>query len=553
MSAHPILSITVAPRRTPLARALARRLPSAMLGVGLLLAPAAMAASWEVVNNHDAGSGSLRDAITRANNSPGADTISFAPQVTGVITLTSSELSITDAVTILGPGAELLAVDGSGIDWSTPHSVFAIQWPGGATPRVAVAISGLGIHGGAAENGGGIYAHRADLSLDDCIISGNLANVHGGGIFASFSQLHIRNSIISGNSAGQSGGGIASVMGLLDIEHGSIDANDAKYHGGGIYGLGNTNVSNRIALHDTIISNNTARQSGGGLHVEQSSTTVSRSGLLSNHATGHGGAVFSSYGWLDTEDSLIAGNTTQASGGGIFATVNWDTAIQRSTVSGNQAGNDGGGLFIDDGQIRIHHSTISGNLATGNGGALVAHGDLGDEVEISHSTISGNRAATISGGILAVSDRDWPARIDIRHSVIAANSIDSGPLDLASHWDDVPPGSDGPSFRLAWNLVQQPGTANISDLGGNLFHLDPLLGPLGDNGGPTPTRLPQAQSPLIDAGDPAFTGSGGDQRGFARVGNGRIDIGAVESHDDRLFADGFEAIDTIFRDGFEAP
>ncbi|MCB1209949.1 MAG: choice-of-anchor D domain-containing protein, partial [Verrucomicrobiales bacterium] len=66
--------------------------------------------------------------------------------------------------------------------------------------------------------------------------------------------------------------------------------------------------------------------------------------------------------------------------------------------------------------------------------------------------------------------------------------------------------------------------------------IDPLLGTLADNGGPTLTLELLSGSPAIDAGDPAFDPNAfvpplnEDQRGtgFARVVNGSIDIGAFE-------------------------
>src|SRR5438270_8966073 len=65
--------------------------------------------------------------------------------------------------------------------------------------------------------------------------------------------------------------------------------------------------------------------------------------------------------------------------------------------------------------------------------------------------------------------------------------------------------------------------------------LDPRLGPLQDNGGPTATRLPLPGSPLINAGDPAFQPPPAtDQRGRPRVQNGRIDIGATEAQVSRV-------------------
>ncbi len=63
----------------------------------------------------------------------------------------------------------------------------------------------------------------------------------------------------------------------------------------------------------------------------------------------------------------------------------------------------------------------------------------------------------------------------------------------------------------------------------DLLNVDPLLGPLADNGGPTLTMALLPGSPAIDAGDntdaPEF-----DQRGpgFPRIVNGTIDIGAFE-------------------------
>jgi hypothetical protein len=62
-----------------------------------------------------AGNTSLRAAVMQANHDLGADVITFAPQVQGTITLDRAlgQLNITDALTIDGPGADLLAVSGN--------------------------------------------------------------------------------------------------------------------------------------------------------------------------------------------------------------------------------------------------------------------------------------------------------------------------------------------------------------------------------------------------------------------------------------------------------
>ena len=61
-----------------------------------------------VTNTNDSGPGSLRDALAAGND---GDEITFA--ITGTITLTSSELLVDRSITISGPGAETLAVNGN--------------------------------------------------------------------------------------------------------------------------------------------------------------------------------------------------------------------------------------------------------------------------------------------------------------------------------------------------------------------------------------------------------------------------------------------------------
>ena len=81
-----------------------------------------------------------------------------------------------------------------------------------------------------------------------------------------------------------------------------------------------------------------------------------------------------------------------------------------------------------------------------------------------------------------------------------------------------------------------------------MSNIDPLLGPLVDNGGPTPTHLPLDGSPAVDMGHPSSYPET-DQRGFPRPRDGDLDgeavcdIGAVEIGW-QLFADGFESGDT---------
>src|SRR5229473_5794791 len=69
--------------------------------------------TFTVLNLLDSGPGSLRQAVLDANDQPGADVIRFAHGLHGTIALTSGQLSITDDLTIDGPGANRLTVSGS--------------------------------------------------------------------------------------------------------------------------------------------------------------------------------------------------------------------------------------------------------------------------------------------------------------------------------------------------------------------------------------------------------------------------------------------------------
>jgi len=144
----------------------------------------------EVTNTDDSGPGSLRDALAAAND---GDEITFA--IIGTIILTSGELLVDKSITISGPGADNLAVDGD-----AKSRVFHI----GADATVT--LSGLTITNGHAfsDFGGGIYNDHGTLTLKACTVSNNFG-MFGGGIanYAAGGEavLEVTDSTISGNSS----------------------------------------------------------------------------------------------------------------------------------------------------------------------------------------------------------------------------------------------------------------------------------------------------------------------------------------------------------------
>src|SRR5947209_8411154 len=126
---------------------------AALLVLSISSALPVSGATLTVINTNDSGAGSLRDAIGSAAS---GDTINFG--VSGVITLTSGWLTTTTDLTISGPGASTLAIDGGGAS-----RVFFIAGVGNT-----VTISGLTIRNGndtSVSQGGGILNNPNTLTL----------------------------------------------------------------------------------------------------------------------------------------------------------------------------------------------------------------------------------------------------------------------------------------------------------------------------------------------------------------------------------------------------
>ena len=222
---------------------------SAATAVALLYAVAisAHADTIVVTNTNDSGPGSLRQALAVAND---GDTID-ATGISGVINLTSGELLVSHSVTIIGPSADVLAVDGNMISrvFRTPVS--------GKT----ITISGFMIRNGHAGNaGGGIDNENNDtLVITNCTISGNTAGL-GGGMFNG-GPLTIGSTTVSGNSAANGGGIYNSGGGMATITNSTVSGNSAG-EGGGIFNIG------VFAITNSTLSNNSASLAGGVFNNE---------------------------------------------------------------------------------------------------------------------------------------------------------------------------------------------------------------------------------------------------------------------------------------------
>lgn len=309
---------------------------------------------------------------------------------------------------------------------------------------------------------------------------------------------------------------------------GSIDfPGSTLLSGGGLYNKGTLSLNN-----DLITKNFTPEglSPGGGAGVFNLRTlTISNCTISSNSAAGSGGAIANIFGGSMTiSDSSISANAAGGVGGGID---NLGTAkLINCTVSSNTSSNAAGGILNLYGNIEVTNCTLAGNIALNNsgGGFLnVGQGAGNGQATITDSTITGNFAKF--GGGIEFDPTNIGGFVKLFSTIVAGNRVslsDSTPSDYSGAAGDA---------SSSHNLIGQGATSGLTNgTNGNLVGspanpIDPRLGPLADNGGPTQTMALLPGSPALGAGtifnnNPIVV----DQRGVARVA-GDVDIGAYQT------------------------
>ena len=530
--------------------------------------------SYVVTDTNDSGAGSLRADILMSNASPGANTITFAPGLSGAITLTTGQLEVAGNLAIAGPGTGSMAISGNNmsrvfqIDAGATVSISGLTISGGLAPAGATGtpatLSSMGGPGGAGGDGGGIY-NLGMLTLSEDAISQNSAGLggmggpgkivpgqtvpggtggsggRGGGIYSA-GPLTLADCTIDNNRAGRGGQGAAG-----DPNHPPGGEGGPGGDGGGIYCTGAVTITGST-IHangagwggvSAYPSGSGNGGSGGGVFAS-GSLNVSISQVVGN---------FGGNGGVSNSDSGPGGN----GGGGAGIDASGDAVITDSAISGNVAGTGGagpapqrlfgvggsGGGILTSGRLVSVNCTIANNEAgnvagTGaapdvaKGGGIYAAGPT----RLTNCTVSGNISfETIGGGLFAA------AGVLLNNTIVALNGVGSiVENDVSGALD---PGG-------AYNLIGDgAGMSGLSGANHNLIGTDQnpadaKLAPLGNYGGPTQTMAPLPGSPAIDAGSNVLAlGPDGkplltDQRGLPRfidathTGTPTVDIGALE-------------------------
>jgi CSLREA domain-containing protein len=450
---------------------------------------------------------SLRAAIMEANkfttpvtiNIPSGVYILSIPPITPTDGITNGDLNLTPppsgipVISIIGAGMNSTIIDGHHTD-----RVFSVS---AGRP---VIINNLTIRNGSVglyQDGGGLI-NEGGVILNAVRVFSNSAvgGLGGGGIYNN-NRMTINNSLIDGNITPLNYGG-----GILNAYGGSLRINDSTLRnnrapngtGGGIYDASGQSL-NVIISNSTIYSNSAGY--GGGLARDWNvggPLRVYNSAITSNTATyGNGGAI--DVGYFN---------------GGNLHVVN-------STISGNTANHDGGGIAIEkaNSQVYLYNTTIVYNSA-GSG--------FSDDY------------AGKGGGIASLAGAVFTSQ----YSIIAWNTDWIPNALLRPDTNFVPEDNQcyGTIYMLvssADNIMSDYNLLRCQIDGSGVTLIDPLIGPLRNNGGSTWTHALLPGSPAIDVGGFCSDDDGNtltiDQRGFARFTDGFCDIGAYEYEDNWIY------------------
>ena len=405
------------------------------LGATVVYVPPAEAATLTVTTTADSGPGSLRAAVEQASADFDHDTITFAPTVTGTITLTSGQIAATGSITIEGPGSDELTIDAGG---ESRVFSFSTAYYGGDE----VVVSGLTLTGGAGRE-----------------TSGSLYSGHGGAVYLAWVDAELSDVVVT-DSHGRHGGGIAGRTANVVLSDVTIDGNEAD--------------------------------AGGGLWLRRGSLSVESSVVSGNHADRDGGGIlhYRLYGDATITGSLIVDNDADGNGGGLASTAYYDLSFSASvvntTIAGNHADQLGGGVFIGDiadGDVhRFTSTTIAGNTSPRVGGVAAGAGSKVLENSIVADNTKRDLRLTSSSDpfaldfslvenagttpITQVSPGSSPVGVD---PALGALTDNGGPFETVAPTADSPVVDAGKSFGLAIDQrgearpLDRPDAANAAD------------------------------------------------------------------------------------------
>lgn len=432
-----------------------------------------------------------------------------------------------------------IVIDGRGkvtLDGQNAVRILQKAWKTDLTVQNLKFVNGrVGAHAGdglAEESGAAINVENWDgrltvinCTFTDCVCTEDGPD-RGGGAIRAAGQRHVRISNCAFTHCSGSNGGALNTLGCrLTVVDCVFTGNSAHGYGGGADAVPNGGAG-MGGIGGAVYTD------GVSQNADAPRSVFSRCTFTGNTAGDHGGAVFNytipGTGSVSVvsrctfeNNSVPDSGTLYVGTSGALYTQGANTSIVDSTFSGNYAPNAGGAISFHTDQVsRVANCTFSGNRVwtsgtDGSPGGAIA--EYGSPIYVSHCTFADNEAGV--GAAIRNGTNLW------LKSCVFSNNL--GTRQWEGHAVRVTALDGGgnvqwPAVKNLWGTAEVPATATV-------VFADPLLGPLGDNGGPTRTRLPAAGSPAIDGGSAAEYPAA-DQRGQPRPTAGtRPDAGSVET------------------------
>ena len=309
--------------------------------------------------NSDDGVTSLREAIEAANATSVNDEIIFASSLftNGAITTIALQAALptiaatsgAGALTITGPGASALKLEGNNGDVNRDFRIFNIAVGGD------LSISGVTVSGANTSGNGGAFNNAGTLNIANSTISDNKAT--SGGAFNNAGTLNIANSTISNNSASSFGGAIENISGaILNIANSTLSSNSASSFGGGIDNYGGT----LTVISSTLSGNSTTNSGsgGGGIYSSGPITITITNTIIANSTTG---------GDFAGPGAVSLGTASQANNLITQGTYSWATTVTSAQLNLDFLQDNGGptstiALGVGSVAIGAGNATISNNF-----------------------------------------------------------------------------------------------------------------------------------------------------------------------------------------------
>lgn len=442
----------------------------------LVFAAAASAATFTVTKVADTNDGvcdadcSFREAVAAANASADNDTVVFSSlfDTSQTITLSLNEIVIgsNGSLTVTGPGADLLTMDGnlasriiatspnviaeiSGITFTRGNGVGAVNTGrGGAIYNVGgtLVLRNVIVTGNSAPNGGGLNnagstgpSIPATLTIENSIISGNTATGSGGGMQNfSTSTVTVTNSLFIGNvSNGTTGGGGGQFNGGVRITNSTFTGNSAPSGGGG--GM-QSNGGLGAILTNVTFSGNSSANNGGGIHRGTTNVNffIRNTIVAGNNGTAASPDFTNSAGGNQSQGNNIIGNTGTSTGWIATDLLNTDPLLGPLADNGGPTQTflpQPGSLAIEGGQNCVLDSSCSANnppfnVTTDQRGVTRPSGPLVDIGSVEVGTAAST--ATIIGRVLTSEGRPIRSAIVLQSAPFPIIGIPLQPVGYTS-------------------------------------------------------------------------------------------------------------------------